>query len=97
MSKYKGYLHGGKKGQKTRAGPPPSLFGVFLCEVFPKGSLILNYAQCIWALPIFFFGGGEEEQLCISIKDESYLCKTKKAFFQRSVQLNCKMCNPKLV
>ena len=42
MPKYKGQ-HGGKKGQKIRARPPPLFFGqcpkeidFFPCEVFPK-------------------------------------------------------------
>ena len=41
MSKYKGH-HGGKKGQKIRARPPPPFSGnalkksIFLCDIFPN-------------------------------------------------------------
>ena len=47
MSKYEGQ-HGGKKGQKIQARPPPPFRAMpernrfFLCEVFPKSQLHLN-------------------------------------------------------
>ena len=49
MSRYKGQLHGGKKGQQIWAGVPPPLFeNIFLSEMLPK--VWLKFCYFWWFL-----------------------------------------------
>ena len=75
MSKYKGQ-HGGKKGKKIRARPPPLFSGnarkksIFLYEVFPYSFTPFSFSQFI---SIYFF-------LCVCIKKLAFLQIVHNAF-----------------